>query len=191
MVRDLVANGQLEIINGGWSMHDEACPTYDDMINNMMHGHDWIEERFGKQPRIGWQIDPFGHSNTNARIFAEMGFDALFFARLDYQEKEKRKEDRELEWVWRPYSDSLGNQTQIFTHVLYNHYSSPDNLDFDVIDGNMHPWINDKNSEDFSAETLAGVLIPQLEDRAKHYLTTDIMLLFGGDFEYMNAAYNY
>jgi hypothetical protein len=64
-------------------------------------------------------------------------------------------------------------------------------LDFDVIDGNMHPWINDKNSEDFSAETLAGVLIPQLEDRAKHYLTTDIMLLFGGDFEYMNAAYNY
>ena len=96
-----------------------------------------------------------------------------------------------MEWIWRPNSESLGNDTQIFTHVLYNHYSSPDNLDFDVIDNNMHAWINDESSEDYSAPDLAKVLIPQLEDRAKHYLTTDIMLLFGGDFEYMNAAYNY
>ena len=68
-------------------MHDEACPTYTDMINNMMKGHEFITEHFGTQPRIGWQIDPFGHSNTNARLFAEMGFDAIFFARIDYQDK--------------------------------------------------------------------------------------------------------
>ena len=35
LTRDLVSNGQLELVNGGWSMHDEACPIYDDMINNM------------------------------------------------------------------------------------------------------------------------------------------------------------
>jgi alpha-mannosidase len=80
-VRKLVDNGQLSLINGGWSMHDEACPTYEDMIDNMMVGHDFILKEFGFKPRIGWQIDPFGHSATNARLFAEMGFDAVFWAR--------------------------------------------------------------------------------------------------------------
>ena len=37
--RQLVQNGQLELVNAGWSMHDEACPIYEDMINNMMKGH--------------------------------------------------------------------------------------------------------------------------------------------------------
>ena len=37
-VKGLVANGQLEFINAGWSMHDEANPIYNDMIDNMMVG---------------------------------------------------------------------------------------------------------------------------------------------------------
>jgi len=53
-VRGLVKNGQLELINGGWSMHDEACPTYTDMIENMMIGHEFILKEFGVKPRIGW-----------------------------------------------------------------------------------------------------------------------------------------
>ena len=88
--RGLVKSGQLEIINGGWSMHDEACPIYEDMINNMMYGQDFVLKEFGVKPRIGWQIDPFGHSNTNARLFYEMGFDAMFFGRMDEAERNKR-----------------------------------------------------------------------------------------------------
>mmetsp|Transcript_29931 Transcript_29931/g.29119 ORF Transcript_29931/g.29119 Transcript_29931/m.29119 type:complete len:89 (+) Transcript_29931:210-476(+) len=38
-VRTLVREGRLEMLNAGWSMHDEACPHYEDMINNMMVGH--------------------------------------------------------------------------------------------------------------------------------------------------------
>jgi hypothetical protein len=64
-------------------MHDEACPTYEDMINNHQIGFDFALKEFGVKPRIGWQIDPFGHSATNARFFAEMGFDAWFFGRMD------------------------------------------------------------------------------------------------------------
>ena len=83
-VRTLVKNGQLEIANAGWSMHDEACPIYEDMINNHMLGHEFVLKEFGVKPRIGWQVDPFGHSNTNAKLFADMGFDAWFFGRQDW-----------------------------------------------------------------------------------------------------------
>ena len=65
-------------------MHDEACTHYDDMLNNMMAGHDFAAKELGVIPRIGWQIDPFGHSAANARLFSDMGFDAFFFARTDY-----------------------------------------------------------------------------------------------------------
>lgn len=86
-VRDLVNQGRLEFVNAGWSMHDEACPHYEDMLNNMMLGHQFLLEEFGVRPRIGWHIDPFGHSNANPRLFADMGFDAWFFARVDFQDK--------------------------------------------------------------------------------------------------------
>ena len=35
-------------------MHDEACPIYEDMIENMWIGHDFIFKTFGVKPRIGW-----------------------------------------------------------------------------------------------------------------------------------------
>jgi len=115
-VRGLVSNGQLELTNGGWSMHDEACPIYEDMIDNMMIGHDFILKEFGVKPRIGWQIDPFGHSNTNARFFAEMGFDAIFFARIDFMDMKLRAASKRLEWIWRPNAASMGTDVNILAH---------------------------------------------------------------------------
>lgn len=42
-VRMLVQQGRLEIVNAGWSMHDEACTHYEDIINNMYFGHNWLK----------------------------------------------------------------------------------------------------------------------------------------------------
>jgi lysosomal alpha-mannosidase len=53
-VRALVRQGRLELLNAGWSMHDEACPTYEDMLNNMQIGHEFVLKEFGIKPRIGW-----------------------------------------------------------------------------------------------------------------------------------------
>ena len=54
--------------NGGWCMHDEATTHYIDMIDQTTLGHRYIKEQFGKVPRIGWQIDPFGHSAVQAYL---------------------------------------------------------------------------------------------------------------------------
>ena len=47
LTRMLVQRKQLEFVGGGWSMHDEACPTFDIMIDNMMIGHKFLMDEFG------------------------------------------------------------------------------------------------------------------------------------------------
>lgn len=64
VVRGLVASGQLEFAGGGWVMTDEAAATYTDMVLNLELGHRRILAQFGAaaNPKIAWQIDPFGHA---------------------------------------------------------------------------------------------------------------------------------
>lgn len=38
-VRTLVANGQLDFVNGGWCMHDEAAAHYIAMVDQTTLGH--------------------------------------------------------------------------------------------------------------------------------------------------------
>ena len=42
-MKKLLKNKQLEIVNGGWVANDEANAQYEDIINNMMLGHEWLE----------------------------------------------------------------------------------------------------------------------------------------------------
>ena len=53
-VRELVSNGQLEFVNGGVSMHDEATCYWSDMLDNMATGMKFLNDTFGVQPTIGW-----------------------------------------------------------------------------------------------------------------------------------------
>jgi lysosomal alpha-mannosidase len=119
-----------------------------------------------------------------------MGFDALFFGRLDYQDKNKRMNEKSMEWIWMPNSESLGSEVNLFTHAMYNQYQSPNGLDFDMLN-DYDPWVNDKNTDTFNGETYAQAIMKDIDDRAEHYLTDDIFVVFGGDFEYMNAFQNY
>jgi len=83
-VRGLVRTGQLEFVNGGWIASDEACPIYSEILHNIQVGHDFLaRELFVTAPKIAWHMDSFGHSSTVARVFEELGFEALFFSRMN------------------------------------------------------------------------------------------------------------
>lgn len=62
--------------NGGMCMHDEAAPHYIDMIDQTTLGHQFLKKEFDITPRIGWQIDPFGHSAVQAYL---LGAEVLLF----------------------------------------------------------------------------------------------------------------
>lgn len=128
-------------------------------------------------------VDPFGHSNTNVRISNDMGFDAWFFARLDYMDKAKRMDEKEMEFIWRPNKDSLGNDVQVFTHALVDHYCSPHDFDNEV-DSNdkFSRWVNNETYRDFNAKEAADAMVKEIEWRASHYLHDEVLMLFGCDF---------
>lgn len=108
-VKMLVAEGRLEFIGGAWSMNDEAATHYQSLIDQFTWGLKFLNDTFGEcaRPKIGWQIDPFGHSREQASLFAQMGYDALFFGRLDYQDKVNRLATKAMEVVWES-SNNLG-----------------------------------------------------------------------------------
>lgn len=87
-------------------------------------------ETFGVVPKVGWHIDPFGHSSAQASIFSQMGFDSFFFARIDYQDKAVRLQNKGMEMIWHPRQDSKEDH-YIFTHTNYYHYSAPPSFCFD------------------------------------------------------------
>ncbi|KAG5523153.1 hypothetical protein RHGRI_035091 [Rhododendron griersonianum] len=140
-VKQLVNTGQLEFINGGMCMHDEAAPHYIDMVDQTTLGHRFIKEEFNVTPRIGWQIDPFGHSAVQAYLLgAEVGFDSLFFGRIDYQDLAKRQLEKSLEVVWQG-SKSLGSSAQIFAGAFPRNYEPPTGFYFEI--GDDSPIVQD------------------------------------------------
>jgi lysosomal alpha-mannosidase len=123
-VRALVANGQLDFINGGWSMHDEACVHHEAALSNMEAGAQFLKREFGAvggRLNIGWHIDPFGHASTTPRLMAEMGFDAFIFYRNHFAHRTHMHNTKTLENVWQN-SKSLGDRTQMFTSIMYDNY---------------------------------------------------------------------
>ena len=71
---------------GGWVGADECNANYEDIIGNFYKGHSWLKDEFGISPRVGWNIDPFGHTEGTAAIMHDLGFEALFNARMGVNE---------------------------------------------------------------------------------------------------------
>lgn len=171
-------------------MHDEACTHHDDMMNNMMIGHEWIAQEFGDyaKPHVGWHIDPFGHSNGNPRLFAEMGFDSWFFARIDYEDKAEREANQSMQWVWKPFSESLGDNVSIFTHTFHDHYHQPDGFRYDETQWSNGPVVTNPNLTTFNADEKVQSLRNYLLDMETKYKTNRLVIPWGDDFFYSNAA---
>ncbi|KAM0954651.1 hypothetical protein ACFX2J_022994 [Malus domestica] len=186
IVKQLVTSGQLEFINGGMCMHDEAATHYIDMIDQTTLGHRFIKKEFDMTPRIGWQIDPFGHSAVQAYLLgAEAGFDSLFFGRIDYQDRAKRKNDKSLEFIWQG-SKSLGSSAQIFSGAFPEAYEPPSGFYFEVNDDS--PIVQDDITLfDYNVHDRVNDFVATAVSQANITRTNHIMWTMGTDFMYQYA----
>ena len=55
-------------------MNDEAGTHYTAIIDQHKLGFEFLRKTFGVcgRTKIGWQIDPFGHSREQASLFAQV-----------------------------------------------------------------------------------------------------------------------
>uniref|UniRef100_A0ABM5FLY9 Alpha-mannosidase n=1 Tax=Pogona vitticeps TaxID=103695 RepID=A0ABM5FLY9_9SAUR len=186
-VRQLVAQGRLEFVNGGWCMNDEAAVHYSAVIDQMSLGLHFLQETFGEcgRPRVAWHIDPFGHSREQASLFAQMGYDGFFLGRIDYQDKAHRETLREMEQLWRASESLAPPVADLFTGVLPNGYNPPMALCWDQICSD-NPIVDDDSDEN-NVESLVAYFLGTAAAQAKHYRTNHIVMTMGSDFQYENA----
>ncbi|XP_012584626.1 PREDICTED: lysosomal alpha-mannosidase isoform X1 [Condylura cristata] len=188
VVRDLVRQGRLEFVNGGWVMNDEATTHYGAIIDQMTLGLRFLEDRFGSdgRPHVAWHIDPFGHSREQASLFAQMGFDGFFFGRLDYQDKIVRKAEREMELMWRASASLKPPVADLFTSVLPNLYNPPDSMCWDTVCADK-PVVDDPRSPEYNAEKLVAYFLQLAAAQGHSYRTNHTVMTMGSDFQYENA----
>ncbi|XP_054150682.1 lysosomal alpha-mannosidase [Melozone crissalis] len=187
LVRELVQQGRLELVGGGWCMSDEAAAHYRGALEQQALGRRFLRRLFGDcgTPRVAWQIDPFGHSRELAAIFAQMGYDGLFLGRVDHQDKWARLKRRELELIWRG-SDSLEPpRADIFTGILPNQYNPPPGLCWDQLC--TDPPVVDGDGPERNVDTVVTSFLRAAAAQAQQYRTNHIIMTMGSDFHYENA----
>lgn len=188
IVKELVKSGQFEFVNGGWSMPDEATTHYTSLIDQSSWGLRFLNDTFGAcgRPRVTWQIDPFGHSREVANLFAQMGYDAVYFAREDYQEKFFREMKRQLEHVWMG-DDSGKANSKIFAGMMQMGYGPPKGFDWDLVGGEDEPIIDNMESEEYNVPKIVEKFNRLVKTYINYYATNHIMLPMGTDFNYQSA----
>ncbi|XP_065339498.1 lysosomal alpha-mannosidase-like [Cloeon dipterum] len=191
-VEALVESGQLEFISGGWAMHDEAVTHYQSIIDQFTWGFKILDDMFNTscvRPKIGWQIDPFGHARETASMMAMMGFDGLFFARLDQADKNNRFDKKELELVWKA-SANHGAASYLFTSANHDFYYPPSGFCFDILCFD-EPIIDDLYSPGYNVDRRVDSFISYIEKQSAYMKTNNILVTMGTDFSYQQASYWY
>ncbi|XXQ36900.1 Lysosomal alpha-mannosidase [Plasmodiophora brassicae] len=187
-VRGLVASGQLEFVGGGWVQSDEANVYFQELIDEMALGHQFIADEFGADalPQCAWQIDPFGHTSGAARVFAEMDLKSMFFARISNDDKDRRRKAHQLEFIWKP-STSLPS-TAIFASAFPNHYNF--RVGFDERDHQDNVQ-DDTNLDGWNVRAIADRFAEGVRDEALSFDDENVMIKMGDDFTHRNAHRNY
>lgn len=143
---------------------------------------------------MAWLLDSFGHSAANARLYADMGLEALFVGRLDVRDREKRFEtDHNINFLWRPFSKHFGNEHQMLVNAFKDHYCFPPGFYVDERYDADEPFIDDPTMPQFNAEEKARELINYIQIASDHHNHNErhLLLPWGCDFTFANAKLNY
>lgn len=69
IIVELLVNKQIEIVNGGYSANDEATSYYEDIIEQMSYGMQFVWNNLNRTlVSSGWNVDSFGSSLVHSYL---------------------------------------------------------------------------------------------------------------------------
>jgi len=100
-IRRHVEGGRWHVVGGWWLQPDCNGPGFAGLIQQIRLGREYFEDRFGRFPRIAYNVDSFGHAATLPGLLRAYGQDGYVFM---------RPQEHELDlparlFRWRGYSD--------------------------------------------------------------------------------------
>lgn len=80
-IKKLVAAGKWHIM-GGWHLQPDCnMPSGEAMVRQIHEGRKYFKEKFGVVPKVGINVDPFGHSRGLVQIMVKCGYEGYLFMR--------------------------------------------------------------------------------------------------------------
>lgn len=194
-MKALILGNRMEFVNGGWVQHDEACLLFGDMIDQTTRGHHWLAREFdGLVPTVGWQLDPFGHSNTQAWLLsAKAGFSSLFFGRSDYRELAQRYKNATLQYIWQGRQLAQGEP---MSHVLTSQLFGDGNLgnygtkyEFEFTDATRRNYVqDDEEMQDYNLDLWVERIVEWARKQNRSMPGNHQLWMLGTDFTYQSAS---
>lgn len=114
-----------------------------------------------------------------------MGFKNIVLSRIDFKEKEIRKVNKSMEFIWRPFSQIPNSDNEIFTHIQWDGYCMPGGLD---------ALINDKEIVYNTTEMLANYakrFYETVKTISSSYAHNQVLFTYGCDFSFRNKTFNF
>ncbi|KAF3852860.1 hypothetical protein F7725_006215 [Dissostichus mawsoni] len=171
-VKQLVEEGRLEFVNGGWCMSDEATTHYSSVIDQMTLGLRFLNETFGLcgRPRSPGTSTPSDTPGNTPPCSLRWGMTASSSG-----DRSQRMATKDQELLWRASESLTPPMADLFTGILPNGYNPPTGFCWDQSCDDP-PIRDDPELEDYNVDDVSMV-----------YKTNHIIMTMGSDFQYENA----
>jgi alpha-mannosidase len=81
-IEQRVKEGRWEIVGGMWVEPDLNMPAGESLTRQILVGKRYFREKFGAEPRIGWNPDSFGYNAQLPQIYKKSGMDYFVTQKL-------------------------------------------------------------------------------------------------------------
>ena len=123
-IKYFVNRGQWEITAAMWVEGDENLASGEALVRQFLLANRFLKRHFGKEPKVCWQPDLFGHVWTMPQILKKCGVDYYYFMRCGKDNPhvfcwEAPDGSRVIAATTPNYNGSIGNDTVNYGFELY------------------------------------------------------------------------